>query len=57
MERTGDGISYPKAARGVAASPAGPDKFGSSAGSKTPRRNEQAIENERMVKKLKEMRP
>jgi len=57
LERTGDGISYPKAARGVAASPAGPDKFGSSAGSKTPRRNEQAIENERMVKKLKEMRP
>jgi len=57
LERTSDGISYPQAARGVAASPAGPDKLGGSERSKSPRRNEQAIENERMERKLKVMRP
>ena len=33
------------------------DKFGSSTQSKSPNRNQQAIENDRMMKKLKKVKP
>ena len=56
-ERIIDRLSYPKTVKGLVVPQADMDQFGGSEGSTSPKRNEQAIENDRMVKKLKEVKP